>query len=313
MVGVPTSTSPRVGTLAAATTVLSWGAAFPAIRSGLHGFTPWALGATRLLVASLVLGAVALVKGVAVPPRAWWARAVLAGLVGQTLYQGLLMTGERTVPAGTASLLIATAPLFSVATAALVLHEPVRRALPGMAVAFTGAALVATSAGFGGGTGALVVLGAAACQGTYHVIVKPLAEAIGPLAATAWSVWAGTALAAPALPFALRDAHTAPAGSFVAVVVLGVVSSALGYLMWSVALARASIARTTAALYLVPVVALLLAWAWLGERPAPIAVIGGVLAIAGVIAVRRAPRAGATASAPAPPAPAVMPTAIADP
>jgi drug/metabolite transporter (DMT)-like permease len=83
--------------------------------------------------------------------------------------------------------------------------------------------------------------------------------------------------------------------------------------MWSVALARASIARTTAALYLVPVVALLLAWAWLGERPAPIAVLGGVLAIAGVVAVRRAPRAAATATAAPLPIPAVMPTAVTDP
>jgi drug/metabolite transporter (DMT)-like permease len=41
------------------------------------------------------------------------------------------------------------------------------------------------------------------------------------------------------------------------------------------------------ALYLVPVVALLLAWVWLGERPAPLAVAGGVVAIIGVIVVRR--------------------------
>jgi len=279
----------RSGTIALATTVLCWAAAFPAIRTGLDGFSPWALGASRLLVASLALGAVALVRGITVPPRAWWGRAVLAGLVGQTLYQGLLMTGEKTVPAGTASLLIATAPLFSVAAAAVLLHEPARRALPGMALAFAGAALVGASAGFGGGTGALVVLAAAACQGTYHVVVKPLAEAIGAFPATAWSVWAGTLLASPALPVAVHDAASAPASSFVAIAVLGIVSSALGYAAWSVALSRASIARTTAALYLVPVVAMVLAWWWLGERPSVVAVIGGALAIAGVVVVRRTP------------------------
>ncbi|MGZ4672938.1 MAG: DMT family transporter [Ilumatobacteraceae bacterium] len=286
---MPKNSFTRGGTVALAITVLSWATAFPAIRTGLTGFSPWALGSSRLVVASVALAIAALIHGIDPPPRAWWPRVILAGLIGQTLYQGLLMTGETTVPAGTASLLIATAPLFSVAAAGVLLREPIGRALPGMALAFAGAALVGASLGLGGGTGALIVLAAAACQGSYHVVVKPLARAIGPFAATAWSVWAGTLLALPALPLAIRDARTAPGSSFAAIVALGVVSSALGYLAWSIALSRASIVRTTAALYLVPVVALLLSWAWLGERPAPAAVIGGALAIVGVVLVRRAP------------------------
>ena len=294
MSGVPKNSSNRGGTVALAITVLSWAAAFPAIRTGLIGFSPWALGSSRLIVASVALAIAAMIRGIDLPPRAWWPRVIVAGLIGQTLYQGLLMTGETTVPAGTASLLIATAPLFSVAAASVLLRESVGRAWPGMALAFVGAARVASSRGLGGGMGVLIVLAAAACQGIYHVVVKPLAQAIGPFAATAWSVWAGTVLALPALPLAIRDARTAPISSFVAILALGVVSSALGYLAWSVALARASIVRTTAALYLVPVVALLLSWVWLGERPAPIALAGGALAVVGVVLVRRAPRPAAT-------------------
>jgi len=271
-----------------AITVVAWASAFPAIRDGLKGFSPWALGLSRLIVASIALGIVARFRGIAVPPRILWGRVVAAGLVGQTLYQGLLMTGERTVPAGTASLLIATAPLFSVAAAAVLLREPARPAAAGMAVAFVGAGIVAVPLGLGGGAAVVVVLGAAACQGAYHVIVKPLAEAVGPFPATAWSVWVGTLLATPALGVAVRDASTAPASAFVAVALLGVVSSAIGYVAWSVALAGSSIARTTAALYVVPVVALLLGWVWLGERPAPLSLLGGAIAIAGVMLVRRA-------------------------
>jgi drug/metabolite transporter (DMT)-like permease len=288
----------RGGSVALAITVLSWATAFPAIRAGLVGFSPWALGSSRLIVASVALAIAALIRGIDRPPRAWWPRVIIAGLIGQTLYQGLLMTGETTVPAGTASLLIATAPLFSVAAASVLLHESVGRAWPGMALAFVGAMLVGASLGLGGGRGALVVLAAAACQGTYHVVVKPLAQAIGPFAATAWSVWAGTLLALPALPLAIRDARTAPGSSFAAILALGVVSSALGYLAWSIALSRASIVRTTAALYLIPVVALLLSWVWLGERPAPIAIVGGALATIGVVVVRRAPPPAATSRGP---------------
>jgi len=285
----------REGTLAAGITVVAWAAAFPAIRAALEGFSPWALGAARLAVASLALAAAAVVLRPARPPRRLWGRLVLAGLVGQALYQGLLMTGEVTVPAGTASILIATAPLFSVVAASVLLHEAARGALPGMLVAFVGVALVGLSLGLGGGVAALVVLAAAACQGLYHVIVKPLAVELGAFSATAWSLWAGAVLCLPLLPVAGQQAAAAPSSALVALLVLGVVSSALGYAAWSVALQHAPIAQTTVALYLVPVVALLLAWAWLGEKPAPLALVGGVLAIVGVVVVRRPRRASAVA------------------
>jgi len=85
----------------------------------------------------------------------------------------------------------------------------------------------------------------------------------------------------------------------IALLVLGVLSSALGYAAWSVALQHAPIAQTTVALYLVPVVALLLAWAWLGERPSPLAVAGGLVAVIGVVVVRR-PRSIPATRAPSP-------------
>lgn len=284
----------REGTIAAAVTVVAWAAAFPAIRAGLEGFSPWALGAARLAVASLALAAAAVVLRPARPPRRLWGRVVLAGLVGQALYQGLLMTGEVTVPAGTASILIATAPLFSVVAAALLLREPVRGVLRGMLVAFAGVALVGLSLGLGGGVAALVVLAAATCQGLYHVIVKPLAVELGAFSATAWSLWVGTVLCLPLLPLAGQQARSASPPALVALLVLGIVSSALGYATWSVALQHASIAQTTVALYLVPVVALLLAWLWLGERPTPLALAGGLLAVIGVVVVRRPRRASST-------------------
>jgi drug/metabolite transporter (DMT)-like permease len=214
---------------------------------------------------------------------------VLAGLLGQTLYQGLLMTGELTVKAGTASILIATAPLFSVVAAALLLGESMRGRWTGMVVAFGGTVLVGASLGLGASSAGLFVLAAALCQGLYHVVVKPLTETVGALSATAWSVWVGAAMATVGLPALRLDAPSAPTSSLWAAAFLGVVPSALGYLAWSIAVSRTTIARSTSALYLVPVVALILAWLWLGERPSPLAVVGGALAVVGVILARRQP------------------------
>jgi drug/metabolite transporter (DMT)-like permease len=274
------------GDVALAVTVVTWASAFPAIRVGLDGYGPWALGLLRLLVASACLVPVAAVVRLRPLARRHWPRVLAAGLLGQTLYQGLLMTGERTVPAGTASLLIATAPVFSVLGAAVLLRERVGRRWLGMAVAFSGAALVAVSLGVGGGAAALVVLAAALCQGAFHVVVKPLAVALGAVAATAWTTWAGMVLLLPALPALVAQAPTAPAGSTWSAVYLGVVPSALGFLAWTFAVARTSIARSTVSLYLVPVVAVGLSWWWLGERPTALAVTGGALAVLGVVLVR---------------------------
>lgn len=145
-----------------------------------------------------------------IPPRAAWPRVVLAGLLGQTLYQGLLMTGEFTVAAGTASILIATAPLFSVVAAALLLGESMRSRWTGVVVAFGGTVLVGASLGLGASSAGLFVLAAALCQGLDHVVVKPLTETIGALSATGWSVWVGAAMATVGLPALRVDAGGAP-------------------------------------------------------------------------------------------------------
>jgi drug/metabolite transporter (DMT)-like permease len=282
-----------VGDGALAVTVLTWASAFPVIRVGLDGYGPWTLGLLRLLVASAVLGVVAAFVRPRSLRRGLWTRVLVAGVLGQTLYQGLLMTGERTVPAGTASLLIATAPVFSVLAASVLLRERLGRRWVGMAVAFTGAALVGVSLGVGGGLGALVVLAAALCQGLFHVAVKPLAEELGAVAATAWTTWAGAVLLLPAMPRLVEQAPSAGWSATSAALYLGIVPSAIGFLTWTTAVACTSIARATVSLYLVPVVAVALAWVWLGERPTTVAVVGGGLAVLGVAlvrAVRTAPR-----------------------
>jgi drug/metabolite transporter (DMT)-like permease len=230
-----------------------------------------------------------LLAPVPLPPRRLWLRIVVAGLLGQTLYQLLLMTGEVRVSAGTAAVLIATAPVFAVVAAAVALHEPVGRRWWGVGVAFAGAGLVGASLGLGGGAAALLVLGAALCQGLFHVVVKPLAQELGAVASTAWTLWAGAALLLPALPAAAGAVPGAAPSAFAAAVYLGLVPTALGFVTWTFAVGRTSVARATVSLYLVPVVAMAIAWAWLGERPAPAAVAGGALAVAGVVLVRRVP------------------------
>ncbi|MEU2021309.1 DMT family transporter [Streptomyces sp. NPDC016469] len=290
--------------LALATTVLLWATAFPAIRVALEGYGPSQLSFLRLAVASLALGAVAPSLGVRRPARTDLWRIALAGGAGMSAYQLLLNWGEIHVPAGTASLIVAAVPAMSAVLAAGFLGERLTPAKTGGSlVALAGAALIAVSGKESGYTAAAWAVLAAACsQAVYHLTVKPLLRRYTGFEVAAYAMWAGTALLVPLAPGAVRAALGAPAGATAAVVFLGLLPSAAGFAVWGYAAARLSVTAATAALYLVPAVTLAASYLWLGERPRPFAILGGLITIAGLILLnkRRSPANHIPAPSPSP-------------
>jgi drug/metabolite transporter (DMT)-like permease len=69
-------------------------------------------------------------------------------------------------------------------------------------------------------------------------------------------------------------------------VYLGVFPTAIAFTTWAFALNRTTAGRLGSTTYLVPPVAILLAWLVLGEVPPLVAILGGVLCIGGVIVAR---------------------------
>jgi len=103
----------RIANLAAAGTILLWASAFPAITVAVPRLGPAGLAVARLAVASAALAMAAPLMGVRRPRARDLPLIAVCGLAGMTGYQLLLNAGERVVPAGTASLLIATAPVYA--------------------------------------------------------------------------------------------------------------------------------------------------------------------------------------------------------
>ena len=213
--------------------------------------------------------------------------ALLAcGALGMSAYQLLLNYGEVSVTAGTAALLVSTGPIFVALLAAVFLGERVSaRARAGTLVAFSGALVIAL--GQGGGVtlsgGAVLVLAAAASQAAFFVVQKPLLARYTAFEVTAYAMWAGTVLLLPfgaGVPGAVLDAGWEP---LAAVALLGVGASAVGFIAWAFALARLPVSTASSTLYSVPVVAILVALLWLGELPSAASVIGGAIALAGVV------------------------------
>jgi drug/metabolite transporter (DMT)-like permease len=290
---------PLKATLALAVTVVLWASAFPAIKVGLDGYGVAGLSFARLAVASAALLLAAPVLGVRLPRPADLPLIAGCGLAGMSAYQLLLNWGEVRVPAGTASLLVSVAPVFSVLLAAEFLGERLTTAkVVGSAVALGGSALIAAGGGLGYSGAAWVVLAAAAVQAVYHFGSKPLLKRYTGLEVACYAMWAGTLFLLPLAPQALHGVEKAPLSASLCVVFLGVLPSAVGFVAWGYAVARHPIAVATGALYLVPAVALFVAFVWLGETPTWVDVAGGALSIAGVVLISFKRAAGTVRASP---------------
>jgi len=291
------------GWAAAGVTIVLWASAFPAIRAAVEDLDVGHLTVARLLVASLVLLVAVPFVRLRVPARRDLPWLLLAGTCGMAGYQLLLNAGEVTVSAGAASLLVNTAPVFTALLAVRLLGERLTaRAWSGIALGFAGATLLALTQGEGisVSAGALLVLAAALALASFFILQKQLVGHLSAFEVTAYATWLSTLTVLPlaiGLPGALRDTD---AEVLAAVLFLGAGSSALGFFTWAYATSRLDVGKAASSLYLVPAVAIVVAWIWLEELPGLTALVGGCIALAGVIvtnASRRAAAAPAEAAA----------------
>jgi drug/metabolite transporter (DMT)-like permease len=295
LTAAPSGVGPRAGTAVVLTLlVVFWASAFPAIKLGLSGMGPAHLTLARHLVASAAFIGFLIAFG----SRPWPAwrdvpRFVGLGAIGITTYHLALNFGEVHVSAGASSLIIATAP----ALTALVAWWLTGDRLPplgwwGSGVALAGVGLVVWGDGDLGDVhpAAGLVLVSALATAFFAVLQRGFLTRYRPLEVTAYATWGGTLPLLVFLPGFGESLARADAPALLAVLHLGVVPSAIAYTLFAIALSRASAPVVTSFLYLVPVVALLLSWWWLGEVPSLVTLLGGLVTVVGVIVVQRSKR-----------------------
>jgi drug/metabolite transporter (DMT)-like permease len=278
--------------LAGLAVVVLWASAFPAIRIAAPEMGVVGLSFARLMVATLALVMVAVIVKARLPhPRdLGWIAA--CGFFGMTAYQSLLNWGELYVPAGTASIIVAAAPLVSVAVARVLFSESVSAVtVIGSVVALAGVAFVCLArAGVSMSAAVWIVIGAMVVQGIYHPLQRPLLQRYTSIEVACYAMVAGTVMTLPLVTFELGGLLSAGLTPWLAAIYLGLLPSAAGFVLWAYAVARMPVALSTSLLYLVPPVAVVIGWLWLGELPLVTELVGGLIVIVGVVTISQVPR-----------------------
>ncbi len=263
-----------------------WASAFVGIRVSLQGYTPGGLALLRFIIASIIM----LIMQMRLPERHSVtfldkALLLLVGAFGLGCYHIALNYGELSVSSGISSFIISLSPLVTLVFAIIFLREVIGiNIIFGMLVSVVGIALImlGKTNDYNFHVGVLEVMIATFVGGVYSVLQKPFLKKYHAIEVTAYIIWGTMLFLLYYMPEMVGSVKTASLKSTMAAVYLGIFPAAIGYIAWSYGLKEISATEAANYLYLMPLIATLLGWIWLGEIPGWLAFFGGLIALLGV-------------------------------
>jgi drug/metabolite transporter (DMT)-like permease len=273
-------------------TAFFWGGTFIAGRILAGHAGPFTGSFLRFAVAVVALVTVLVrTEGFPRPARRDLLPLVLMGLTGIFGYNWFFLQGLKTVEAGRASIIIACNPIAIALAAAVVFGErlnPLK--VGGILVSIAGAVTVITrgspatvlSGGFGWGE--LCIFGCVVSWVAYSLLGKAVMSSLSPLASVTYSAAAGTLCLLPAAAAEGLFRHAYALEAWAAAGYLGIFGTVLGFVWYYQGIQRLGPVRAGLFINFVPISAVLLAWAVLGE-PLTLSLLVGALMVTGGVAL----------------------------
>jgi len=271
-----------------------WGWSFLFIKVAVDGMSPPTVAWARVALGAAFLAVLLRARRVDVAiDRRLWGHFGVAGLAGSAIPFTLLAWGEQRISTGLTAVLNASTPLFTAGLAVFVLGERLRRIqLAGLVVGLVGVAVAAGvgRADLGGSSlgGAAAAILAGLCYGFTFTWSKRHLMGVAPMVAAFGQLTAASLLLFPAavVTSAVRPVELT-ATRIVAIALLGIVGSGLAYVLNFRIISELGPTRASLVTYIIPVVAVGVGIAVLDERFQFRALAGGLLIVAGIVAVNR--------------------------
>ena len=269
-----------------------WGGSFFFVELALGGLGPFTLVTGRVGLGALALLIFVYATGNRMPRSAGlWGAFLVMGALNNLIPFTLIAWGQVHIDSGLASILNATTPLFTVLLAHVLTRDERMNAgkVAGVLFGLAGVAVLIGPEALRGlgvaGLGQIAVLVASLSYGFAGIFGRRFKDIPSSVAATGM-LTTSTLMVAP-LALVLERPWTASPGpgALLAVVGLAILCTAVAYLLYFRILARAGATNLLLVTFLIPVSALVLGMAFLGERPGWIAFAGMALIFVGLAAV----------------------------
>jgi len=283
---------------------LIWGIPYLLIKVAVTDISPVTLVFFRTVIGALILVPIALARGNLAPALPHWRWIALYTAVEVALPWFLVSDAELRLSSSLTALLIAATPFVGVVLGRLTGSDDrfdVRR-LSGLVVGFVGVAVLVglnvsvRDLGAAGEIGLVAI-----CYAVGPLIISRKLTDVPPIGVVAMSLVLPAIVYAP-LGLTHLPAAMPPPQVLLALGLLGVVCTALAFLLFFALIAEVGPVRATVITYVNPAVALALGVALLGEPLTIGAGVGFALILTGLfLATRRAKRASAPVERPAEP------------
>lgn len=272
-----------------------WGINFVVVKYATQVFNPFAFTGLRVGAAALFLLLVAFARGHISLPRRDVVGLLLLGVIGNGLYQLFFVHGVARTRAGNAALIVGAAPAFIALFARVRGLERVKRmTLVGIALSVIGVGLViAGSANPSNGQtttllGSVLVFCGVLCWTVYTIMLQPYTKRIDVVRLSAITMVGGAVplLIASTPALVATNWSAVGSGGWLALFYSSVISMGVAYFFWYRGLRVLGPTRTAVYSNLQPIIALLVAWAFLGEIPTIFQGVGAATIVAGVFLTR---------------------------